>query len=212
MCPHGQPSSVFCRSASRHIAPLTAQSPGMQCLCHFEPQVSDTVPTEWNIPSTTLNLCHTVTTFCDGLRYVLIKQCVWVFKYWYHCYSNLDLPSGSMYHSFLNNYAQKSSIGLFLERTWIYDFLCLADPPQWTTTFPDSEWMLRLQSKSGAHLASLTSYIQFLQPWIWCWCGLKNITDTWKTLCDTEQKKSAPLLNTISKSSLKPVKEPVMYL
>lgn len=186
MYPHGQPSSVNCRCASRHIAPLTAQSPGMQSLYQFEPQVSDTAPTEWNIPATTLNLCHTVITFCDGLGCVLIKQCVRVSKCRYYCCSNLDLPSGSTYHSFLNNYVHKSSIWLVSGEHMDLWLSLPAVPRTWTAIFPDSEWMLQLQSKPGAHLASLTSYIQFLQPWIWCWCGLKNITDTWRTLCDAE--------------------------
>lgn len=178
---------MYCRSASGHTAPLTALSRDAVSLpvwatgfrhnfywvkhpCYNSQPLSYSYHILW-----WPGMCS--------------HQCVWVSKYWYHCCSNLDLSSGSMYHSFLNNYVHKCSIWLVSEKDSEKDmdlWLSLpADPPTWTTISPELA-MQQLQSKSGAHLASLTSYIQFLQPWVWSWCGLKIITDTWKTFCDTE--------------------------
>lgn len=159
----------------------------------------------------TLNLCRTVTAFCDNLGYVLIKQCVWVSKCWYHCCSNLDLPSRSKYHSFLDSYAQKNSIWLVAEKDKDLSLLALATGPSRWTTFPHPGWMLQPQSKSGVHiwplwLLTFNFYsLEFDSGGVW-----KISLTPGKHI--VTQNQPAPLLNTLSKSSLKPVNEPANCL
>lgn len=138
-----------------------------------------------------------VTAFYDSLGYVLIKRCVWVSKYWYHCHSNLDLPSGSTYHSFLDSYAQKNSVWLVAEKDKDLSLLALATgPPRWTTFFPCPVWMLQLQSKSGVHIWPLWLFMFNLYSLEF------NADVDWKVSLTpgkhiVMQKQLAPLLNTI---------------
>lgn len=178
---------MCCRSASRHTAPLTALSRDAVSLPVWATGFRHSF--FW-----VKHPCYNSQPLSYSYHILLwlrmcSHQCVWVLKCWYHCCSNLDLSTGSMYHSFLNNYAHKSSIWLVSEKDSEEDMdlwlSLLADPPMWTTIFPGPK-MLQLQSKSGVYLTSLTSSIQFLQPWVWSWCGLKNITDAWKTFCDAK--------------------------
>lgn len=136
---------MHCKSLSRHTAPLTAQSPGMQCLYQFESQVPDS--SYWVkhscYNSQPLSYSYHILWWLGRCAHQTV--CL-------HCCSNLDMPSGSMYHAFLNNYAHKSSIWLVSEKDIDLWFSLPAVPPTWTTIFPDPERMLQLQNKSGVHI------------------------------------------------------------
>lgn len=57
-----------------------------------------------------------------------------------------------MYDSYLNNHAHENSIWFVSKKDMDIWLSLPADPPVWTTIFPDPEWMLQLQSKSGVHV------------------------------------------------------------
>ena len=161
----------------------------------------------------TLNLCHAVTAFCDSLEYVLIKCYAWVSKCGYYCYSNLDLLAQQKYITVFS--WQLCSEKLHLACCWKgQGFMtpCSSSwPPKADNALP-SPWVNAPTAEQvrGVHLASLTSHIQLLQPWIWFQCGLENIADTWKTHCDAET--TCSLIKYYLKSILKPVNEPTKCL
>lgn len=182
---------MYCRSVSRHTAPLTALSRDAVSLPVWATGFRHSF--DWVkhpcYNSQPLSYSYHILLWLEMCSH----QCVWVLKCWYHCCSNLDLSTGSMYHAFPNNYAHKSSIWLVSEKdsekdidTWLS---LPADPPMWTTIFPDPAmlqlpfwpfWLLTFSSYSLGFEAGMDWKISLTH-------GKHFVI----------QKLSAPLLNTI---------------